>query len=216
MAESGVHEKSIKLHWETIEKYYLDRLNSLRQEIDTAMQQNSKLSSARDELVQEILELHQKSKELTIKNDFLSRSIVEKESNPYAYNEQYYPVGVTLEDKPYTPPTPPSPPTTSTHTSITSSNSSEHQQEDNKQPGKNGLFRQISLRLSTKKKRQHDDSVVPENNKKNSTHSLEPIVSPAPSSSEPLLHPAAVVNNEKRSGNKSKHHRRNHSAYQSK
>lgn len=218
--------KSIKLHWETIEKYYIDRLNSLRNEIDMAIQHNSKLSLARDELVQEILELHQKSKELTIRNDFLSKSISEKEAS-YPYNHHYPVVGVTLEDKPYHVPAPPSPPTTSTTTSINSSHSSEQQEEEttnsNKPTGtRNGLFRQISLRLSTKKKRHHEESppaVSSEHNNKKSSmeqeHNIKPL--PAPSSSEPLLHPAAVIaNDEKRSekNNKSKYqHRRNHSAY---
>lgn len=99
------------------------------------------------------------------------------------------PVGITLFDQPYTLPPPispivESPPIDTTPTRINA---------PKKEPG---IFRQISLRLSNRKRRQHDDNTA------TSLHISEPIgtvrhsesmITPLASSSEPLLHPAAVV-----------------------
>lgn len=190
MSESGLLH-----HWETIEKYYVNRLESLQKEIDLAISQNMKLSLAREQLVKEILELHQTSIELNTKkkgdDDILSKS---------NSTTTYYPQGVTLEDKPYTPPTPPLNPaqlSNDTSTDITSSIAPViEQQGETDTPAsatstlnapKPGLFRQLSLRLSTRRKRRNEDTIS------NSSQSEKKIV-PEASSSEPLLHPAAVLN----------------------
>ncbi|KAI8385611.1 Rho GTPase activation protein [Blakeslea trispora] len=196
-------------HWKTIEQFYVNRLDSLQKEIETAIQQNEKLSAARNELVQDILQLHKKSAELTMKNENLTKSITEKEKHaqqpPMHIRTEIR--GVTLEDAPYTPP---SPPEASDHipqnvnSQASPENKSEHHLSEHqhkpspetvKQPG---LFRKISLRLSTKKRRQEDaQSPLQISDPLNAPAAIpapaSDAVVPTTSVSEPLLHPAAVV-----------------------
>ncbi|KAI9482875.1 MAG: Rho GTPase activation protein [Benjaminiella poitrasii] len=140
-------------YWETIESYYVKRLNALQKDIETATQQNSKLSSARDEMVQEILKLHQRSIELSKKNDMLSQSIAEKETQISAFMYRQH-TPVTLVDNP-------------SEVAVTSSSSLEDEQNipttpkpttHKKDPHQPGLFRQISLRLSSRRKRPQEES----------------------------------------------------------
>lgn len=228
--ETNNFDSGLTLHWKTIESYYISRLDSLHKEIEIASEQNSKLSLAREELVQEVLKLHQKSMELGCKNENLARQIAERENNisafmysqpsPQSLPEQHpygSVVGVTLVDKPYSPPTPPLPPTTNHSSSqIVDINSDlstpatnnqslvTEQQASNsdekltvkKEPG---IFRQLSLRLSTRKKR-HQQQQQQESAQQSSVLQIsDPIVNPtntaipAVSSSEPLLHPAVVI-----------------------
>lgn len=218
-------ENQIISHWERIESYYVKRIDSLAKEIESSTAQNTKLTAARDELLQEILKLHQRSVELNNKNNSLIRSIAERENHISAFmyqehqpqikvdgnnssnvDDNSYPggiVGVTLVDKPYSIP--------SSSTCITEEEVSISNSEASKSPPSNntrketsgntqpGIFRQISLRLSSRKRRQQEDS----NNA--SLNISQPLTSsnshvqqtngtiPAVSTSEPLLHPAAVV-----------------------
>jgi hypothetical protein len=221
MLESGLDQQEttssfdnsdLTVHWKTIESYYVSRLDSLHKEIETASQQNSKLTLAREELVQEVLKLHQKSMELSCKNEDLARQIAERENHisAFMYNQppQQHPygsvVGVTLVDKPYSPPTPPLPPATNTSSSlivdinadlstpvITNKQSSEPPSDEKltvkKEPG---IFRQISLRLSTRKRRQQQQQ---QQEDASPLQISDPIANNAVSSSEPLLHPAVVI-----------------------
>ncbi|KAI9361564.1 Rho GTPase activation protein [Pilaira anomala] len=175
-------------HWEKIESYYVHRLDTLSKEIETSTAQNNKLTEVRDELLSEILKLHQKSVDLNQKNESLIRSIAEKENQISAFMYQEPAVGVTLVDPPYsstpsfTPHTPTSPlqqvETITTTTTTTNNTKKEHHHHNS-----GGIFRQISLRLSSRKKRHHEETT--------SLNISDPI--PIASSSEPLLHPAAVV-----------------------
>lgn len=219
-------ENQIISHWERIESYYVKRVDSLAKEIENYTAQNIKLTAARDELLQEILKLHQKSVELNNKNNSLIRSIAEKENHISAFMYQedqpqikmdgnnnsniddnsYHGgiVGVTLVDKPYSIPSSStcnteeevSPSNSEASKSPPSNNTKKEASSANAQPG---IFRQISLRLSSRKRRQQDDS-------KNAPLNIsQPLTSsnshaqqtngtvPAVSTSEPLLHPAAVV-----------------------
>ncbi|KAI8352875.1 Rho GTPase activation protein [Choanephora cucurbitarum] len=186
-------------HWKTIEQFYVNRLNSLQKEIESAIQQNEKLSVARDELVQDILHLHKKSAELTIKNECLTKSITEKQE----LKKTHYTTetrGVTLEDAPYTPPSPPPISGGNEHHAAEVAFESKPEQppkintENVKQPG---LFRKISLRLSTKKRRQEDHQpplqISDPLNVPAPISSTVDAIAPTASVSEPLLHPAAVV-----------------------
>lgn len=206
-----------KYYWETIESYYIKRLNALEKDIETATQQNSKLSMAREDLVQEILKLHQKSMTLNARNDQLSRSIAEKENHISAFMYErnqptssvqhqgnYSPmVGVTLVDQPLStamsPPTPPLPPTDAT------SNESIPPAEPAPAPTatetpvkkETGIFRQISLRLSSRKRRQQQQQPQQEDiqqHPSSSLHISEPITDAvSSSSSDSILHPAVVI-----------------------
>ncbi|CAO3650159.1 unnamed protein product [Mucor hiemalis] len=232
--ESGVHsneqffkknekdDSHIIHHWERIESYYMKRMDSLAKEIESSTVQNTKLTVARDDLLQEILKLHQKSIELNNKNNSLIRSIAEKENqiSAFMYHEQQPQqkvdginsniddntcyggvVGVTLIDKPYSIPSS-SICNTEEEVSIEvnkspPSNSAKKENNGNTQPG---IFRQISLRLSSRKRRQQEDSnnAAPLNISQPITNNNSHIQQnnsaiPHVSSSEPLLHPAAVV-----------------------
>ncbi|RCI04186.1 hypothetical protein CU098_003904 [Rhizopus stolonifer] len=196
-------QKQTLTHWKTIEDYYRNHLNALQKEIEKATEQNQKLTDAREELVQEVLKLHKKSTELISKNEELTRTIAEKENHISAF--MYHPLpetkepiqGVTLVDKPYSPPTPP-PNTSSIDTPSETSKPSQEPEEQPKAPVVNkepGLFRKISLRLSTRKRRQQDDpplQISEPINIPSPPKSMDAIV-PTTSVSEPLIHPAAVV-----------------------
>lgn len=219
--QTNKSSRNYKYYWETIESYYVNRLNALEKDIETATQQNSKLSMAREELVQEVLKLHQKSINLNAKNDVLSRSIAEKENHisAFMYNQptssvqhqdNYGPmVGVTLVDQPLTtatsPPTPPLPPTTNTCTSndiITpTDNISNIEVPVKKEPG---IFRQISLRLSSRKRRQHQQPPQEEVQHQSSSLQIsEPIIDAvSSSSSDSILHPAVVISSSNCNNNK--------------
>lgn len=172
----------------------MNRLDSLSKDIESATEQNTKLSIARDNLLEEILKLHQKSIDLNRKNESLIRSIAEKENQISAFMYEPAPVvGVTLYDQPYTLP----PPTTITP--ITEAPPIDPPRIHHLPKKEPGIFRQISLRLSNRKRRQHEENTA------TSLNISDPITSsvkynndsatitPIPSSSEPLLHPAAVV-----------------------
>jgi hypothetical protein len=219
---------SLDLHWKTIETYYVARLDSLHKEIETASQQNAKLSLAREELVQEVLKLHQKSMELGCKNEDLARQIAERENHisafmynpPQQQQQQQQPhafgsvVGVTLVDKPYSPPTPPLPPTNNSSSLIVDINSDLSTPATNQQSSTSdqllspsdekstvkkepGIFRQLSLRLSTRKRRQQQQQQQEDTQQGPALQISDPITTntaiPAVSSSEPLLHPAVVI-----------------------
>lgn len=119
LVESGINNddrqeaRPLEQYWEKIERYYIQRLDSLSKEIESSITQNTKLSVTRDELLKEILNLTQKSIDLTNKNELLSRSIAEKENHisAFMYNDhskqqqqhhQIPVIGVTLVDQPYT------------------------------------------------------------------------------------------------------------------
>ncbi|KAG2208650.1 hypothetical protein INT47_007748 [Mucor saturninus] len=217
-AESGIlynEQQSNKKesHWDKIESYYVARLDALAKDIESSTLHNHKLSAARDELLADILKLHQKSMELNQKNECLIRSIAEKENHisAFMYNEPssvaaVTPVGVTLFDQPYTlPPPPAAAPSSSTTASpispIADSTCAPMEQSTppvtrihvpKKEPG---IFRQISLRLSNRKRRQHDDTATSLNisDPISSVRQNDSMITPVASSSEPLLHPAAVV-----------------------
>ncbi|KAG2230997.1 hypothetical protein INT48_002776 [Thamnidium elegans] len=169
--------KGAETHWEKIESYYVDRLDALSKEIESSTLHNNKLTTVREELLAEILKLHQKSIDLNNKNESLIRSIAEKENHISAFMYQEPTVGVTLVDPPYS--LAPSTPVSNTPTASTSTAPTPPVQYPKKEPG---IFRQISLRLSSRKKRHHEET---------SLNISDPI--PIASSSEPLLHPAAVV-----------------------
>ena len=210
-------------HWEKIESYYVNRLESLAKEIESSTIQNTKLSTVKDELLQDILQLHQKYKDLNIKNELLTRSIAEKENHisAFMYNQpqqqqqqqesSHHLVGVDLVDKPCTIP---SSLTTETEIStidvkLTPSSSTSHisptPKKENSSSSHPGLFRQISLRLSSKKRRQQEDS----NNNNNAEQQMDtsgpvitnttPVINHIDTKVtttpliKPLLHPAAVM-----------------------
>ncbi|GAN02985.1 hypothetical protein MAM1_0032d02435 [Mucor ambiguus] len=209
--------RNLKSYWETIESFYVSRLNALEKEIETATKQNSKLSMAREDLVQEILKLHQKSMALNARNDQLSRSIAEKENHISAFmyqsnqptssvqhQDNYGPmVGVTLVDQPLStaisPPTPPLPPTDAI------SNDSIPPAEPAAAPTaietpikkETGIFRQISLRLSSRKRRQQQQQPQQEETQQHlssSLHISEPLTDAVSlPSSDSILHPAVVI-----------------------
>ncbi|GAA5798338.1 hypothetical protein HPULCUR_003740 [Helicostylum pulchrum] len=175
-------EKSRETHWEKIESYYVDRLDALSKEIESSTLHNNKLTTVREEILAEILKLHQKSIDLNNKNESLIRSIAEKENHISAFMYQEpTALGVTLVDPPYslTPSTPVSNTPTASISTARTPPVVENVQYPKKEPG---IFRQISLRLSSRKKRHHEET---------SLNISDPI--PIASSSEPLLHPAAVV-----------------------
>ncbi|KAI8647910.1 Rho GTPase activation protein [Parasitella parasitica] len=211
--QTNKSSRNHKHYWETIESYYTRRLNALDKDIEAAIQQNSKLSMAREELVQEVLKLHQKAINLNAKNDALARTIAEKENHisAFMYNQptssvphqdNYGPiVGVTLVDQPLTtaisPPTPPLPPA-KLNTTINDTVMSTDIASNTDAPVKKetGLFRQISLRLSSRKRRQHPRQ--PQEESQPQSTSLLQISEPikddiCPPSSDSILHPAVVI-----------------------
>lgn len=167
----------------------MDRLDSLSREIESSTVQNNKLSAARDDLLDEILKLHQKSIDLNRKNESLIRSIAEKENHISAFMYEPSPVvGVTLFDQPYTLPPP-------LITPIIDSSPIDPPRINvpKKEPG---IFRQISLRLSNRKRRQHEENTATSLNISDPINTVrynDSAITPIVSSSEPLLHPAAVV-----------------------
>ncbi|KAI9280035.1 Rho GTPase activation protein [Sporodiniella umbellata] len=144
---------SMKQHWEIIESYYVARLDSLQTEIAQNTAENHKLAKCRDELLKEVVRLTEKSTELSLKNESLSRIIAEKDNRVTAFMYQPTPevTGVTLEDQPVvlTPPEDKPLPCKSESKTV------------KKEPG---LFRQLSLRLSAKKRKQEsiDSSPTPD------------------------------------------------------
>lgn len=219
--QTNKQSRNHKYYWETIESYYIKRLDALEKDIETATQQNSKLSMAREDLVQEILKLHQKSMTLNARNDQLSRSIAEKETHISAFmyegnqptssvqhQDNYGPmVGVTLVDQPVStaisPPTPPLPPadTTSNESIPPAEQAPASAQAATETPVKKetGIFRQISLRLSSRKRRQQQQQQQPQQEEtqqhpSSSLHVSEPITDAVlSSSSDSILHPAVVI-----------------------
>ncbi|CAO3697856.1 hypothetical protein G6F70_007418 [Rhizopus microsporus] len=173
-------------HWELIESYYVSHLNQLQKQIEQRSLENSRLTDIRDDLLKQVVRLTERSTELSLKNEQLSRLIAEKENKvtAFMYNQQDHAVlGVTLED----------PPAPSIHSSNTSISDSYHKQSgtsksDIKIKREPGLFRQLSLRLSTRRRRQDDSAKEvsqPEADDAKENHV-----------SEPVLHPAMVVQNE--------------------
>ncbi|CAO0799313.1 unnamed protein product [Mucor circinelloides] len=215
--QTNKSSRNHKYYWETIETYYVNRLNALEKDIETAAQQNSKLSMAREDLVQEILKLHQKSMALNARNDQLSRSIAEKENHISAFmyesnqptssvqhQDNYSPmVGVTLVDQPLStavsPPTPPLPPKNTNGNDNISPTESAASATPAEVPAKKetGIFRQISLRLSSRKRRQNQQQPQQEESQQHQSSSLqisEPITDAvSSSSSDSILHPAVVI-----------------------
>ncbi|KAG0733837.1 hypothetical protein G6F23_012959 [Rhizopus arrhizus] len=124
-------EEPVKQHWERIESYYVSRLDTLQREIEQSTTENQKLSQSRHELLKEVVRLSQKSTELSLKNEALTRIIAEKENKIAAFMYE----GVTLTDPPNVQPVRPS--------------KSEGEIRSKKEPS---LFRQISLRLSSSRK----------------------------------------------------------------
>ncbi|CEP10220.1 hypothetical protein [Parasitella parasitica] len=209
--QTNKSSRNHKYYWETIESYYIRRLNALEKDIEAAIQQNSNLSIAREELVQEVLKLHQKAMNLNAKNDALTRTIAEKENHisAFMYNQptssvphhdNYGPiVGVTLVDQPSTtaisPPTPPLPPT-KLNSTINDSAISTDTADNTDAPVKKepGLFRQISLRLSSRKRRQRQPQDEPQPQSTSLSQISEPIKADiCPPSSDSILHPAVVI-----------------------
>ncbi|KAI8992126.1 Rho GTPase activation protein [Mycotypha africana] len=227
-------------HWETIEGYYIKRLDSLQKEINNATLHNEKLALAKEELVQNVLQLHNKSMELSIKNESLTRAIAEHQNriNAFMYNTGNYDSsnykyagyvdGVTLVDLPCSqqqssnspPSTPPSqqtnndeflqpPPAISitepavlnTHAIAASTDITNKSPKKDSSPG---LFRQLSLRLSGRRKRsvmRHDSSsdngvqinVVQPNNSSTITSSNSILHISNPLSSEKHHHHLSVI-----------------------
>ncbi|KAK4520570.1 Oligopeptidase A [Mucor velutinosus] len=215
--QTNKSSRNHKYYWETIESYYVNRLNALQKDIETATQQNSKLSMAREDLVQEVLKLHQKSMTLNARNDQLSRSIAEKETHISAFmygsnqptssvqhQDNYGPiVGVTLVDQPLStamsPPAPPSPPADITNNESIPSTEPATAPTATEAPVKKetGIFRQISLRLSSRKRRQQQQQPQQEETQQHpssSLHITEPLTDAvSSSSSDSILHPAVVI-----------------------
>lgn len=180
----GNSKMGIADHWELIESYYVSHLNQLQKEIEQRSLENSQLADIRDELLKEVVRLTQRSTELSLKNEQLSRMIAEKENRvtAFMYNQQDNPVlGLTLED-------PPAPSINSFNTSISDSHSYHKQSDTIKSETKlkrePGLFRQLSLRLSTRRRK--DDSGKVSRPEADETAKENPV-------SEPVLHPAMVV-----------------------
>lgn len=215
--QTNKSSRNHKYYWETIESYYVNRLNALEKDIETATQQNSKLAMAREDLVQEILKLHQKSMTLNARNDQLSRSIAEKENHISAFmyegnqptssvqhqNKNGPMVGVTLVDQPLStsisPPTPPLPPTETASNEIISPAEPAAASTATEAPVKKetGIFRQISLRLSGRKRKQQQQQPQQDEAQQNTSSPLqmsEPITDAvSSSSSDSILHPAVVI-----------------------
>ncbi|CAO3682179.1 unnamed protein product [Rhizopus stolonifer] len=141
--------QSADQNWKLVESYYVSRLNCLHKEIEKTMIEDQRLHQSRDELLKEVVRLSQKSTELSLKNEALTRIIAEKENKitAFMYEESvtpdvtYAPLGVSLIDSTR----PPSP-----------------KEEANLKKG-SSLFRRISSRLSVRKTRhkQADDCVLP-------------------------------------------------------
>lgn len=171
-------------HWELVESYYVSHLNQLQKQIEQKSLENSQLTDIRDDLLKQVIRLTERSTELSLKNEQLSRLIAEKENKvtAFMYNQQDQAVlGITLED----------PPAPSIHSSNTSISDSYHKQlgtsksEIKREPS---LFRQLSLRLSTRRRRRDDSA----------KEVSQPEADDAKGNnvSEPVLHPAMVVQNE--------------------
>ncbi|EIE86466.1 hypothetical protein RO3G_11177 [Rhizopus delemar RA 99-880] len=203
----------MKQHWELIESYYVSRLDSLQKEIEQNTIENLKLSKCRDELLREVIRLTERSTELALKNESLSRIIAEKENKvtAFMYNPSSEPiqpaqpleplqpsqllqhlqqstpaVGVTLKD--------PSSSDNLPNVTINDDNKPEPSKSEPRPKKEPGLFRQLSLRLSTRKRRQKEDLTQSENT---NDHAKANLVIP-----EAILHPAMVVDSplEKRKG----------------
>ncbi|KAG0749868.1 hypothetical protein G6F62_008073 [Rhizopus arrhizus] len=203
----------MKQHWELIESYYVSRLDSLQKEIEQNTIENLKLSKCRDELLREVIRLTERSTELSLKNESLSRIIAEKENKvtAFMYNPPSEPtqpaqpleplqpsqllqrlqqnataVGVTLKD--------PSSSDNLPNVTINDDNKPEPSKSEPRSKKEPGLFRQLSLRLSTRKRRQQEDLTQSENT---NDHAKANLVIP-----EAILHPAMVVESplEKRKG----------------
>jgi antitoxin component of RelBE/YafQ-DinJ toxin-antitoxin module len=208
----------LKSHWETIETYYMSHLSTLKNEIEVCNSQKLQLSKARDELLQNIIQLQQMTIDLTTKNEQLTRMIAEKENKVSAFMYQQSPppvVGVTLVDEPLPPPLPPvhdsntivQPSTTSSSSSLLSSSSATHNSNKNnntskfKQPVKInstetpkkelGIFRQLSRRISARRKPTKDATNT--ENIQPSPLSIETINEVLPVKQDDLLHPAVVI-----------------------
>ncbi|CAO3661778.1 unnamed protein product [Rhizopus stolonifer] len=182
LQKNGRTTNVMKQHWELIESYYVARLDSLQTEIEQNTIENHKLSKCRDELLKEVVRLTERSTELSLKNESLSRIIAEKENKVTAFmyqqqpeeqqqQQQQEPVGVTLKDR-----------STATLPNISLEEKplpSKSEPRPKKEPG---IFRQLSLRLSSKKRRQQEGNIQ----KPGDSNHLSDI-------SEPALHPAMVI-----------------------
>ncbi|KAI9256714.1 hypothetical protein BY458DRAFT_519376 [Sporodiniella umbellata] len=129
--------------WQSMESYYVNRLNSLQAEIEQATMEDQRLQSSRDELLKEVVRLTQKSTELSLKNEALTRIIAEKENKITAFMYESKP---TLYAPPM--PSPPHSPPVSLH--------DDGPTEIKKTPS---LFRRLSFRLSVRRPKQKPDSL---------------------------------------------------------
>ncbi|KAI8883238.1 RhoGAP-domain-containing protein [Backusella circina FSU 941] len=184
-------------HWEVVEGYFVEHLTSLQSEIEMCRKQKDQLTKARDELIQEVLRLNQKTVDLNSKNEHLTRTIAEKENKISAFmyepsageenskksNGRRSVVGVTLTDAPYSP-------EVATNNNdiiqsyvpddgrskpavITISQHSNSNQDatkvasSSKKENTTGIFRQLSRKISRKKKNHDENTSQNSNSSKN-------------------------------------------------
>jgi hypothetical protein len=185
-------------HWEVVEGYFVEHLASLQSEIEMCRKQKDQLTKARDELVQDVLRLNQKTVDLNTKNEHLTRTIAEKENKISAF--MYEPsaeeeklkksnhrrsVGVTLTDTPcspevatnnndiiqsYVPDDRHSKPT-----AISTSHNNNTQDvtkiaSPSKKENTTGIFRQLSRKISRKKKNHDENTFQNSNGSKNNNY----------------------------------------------